>query len=179
MKKLMIALAMLLVSGVAMAQDVTTFMGIPIDGTEEAMRNKLKAKGFREVGKDKNLKGEFFGREAYIYVDGHDDLADSVGVVFLCDDDKDATRLYNSIFTGMFEGSKYVHISGDVIENNTDLRQVISAMGKDSVDAWFWQNGDENKPVLLTVTYNTKYGDYDVSMMYWNRKNWYNINNDL
>ena len=59
MKKLMIALAMLLVSGVAMAQDVTTFMGIPIDGTVESVKSKLKAKGFREEEYTRTLKASF------------------------------------------------------------------------------------------------------------------------
>lgn len=178
MKKLMIALAMLLVSGVAMAQDVTTFMGIPIDGTVESVKSKLKAKGFREEGIYKNLKGEFFGREAWVSVFGDKGLANTVGVVFYCLDDKDyAKLLYNRIFDGMLDCGRYVYEDGEKIGENVDLLKELLTADRNCLDSFFLQNGNEDSPVVVSVEY--KEGEYNVVMVYWNEKNKHDINNDL
>ena len=45
--------------------DVTTFLGIPVDGTKTAFIQKLKAKGFVSCP-NYDLKGRFNGRHDYI-----------------------------------------------------------------------------------------------------------------
>lgn len=69
MKKLLIALA-LLVSTTAVAQekDVTTFLGIPVDGAKSDMIQKLKEKGFVPSSYKDTLEGEFNGTDVYISV---------------------------------------------------------------------------------------------------------------
>lgn len=68
-----IALALALVN-ISYAQediqeDVTTFMGIPIDGTKNNMINQLQLKGFTIVDrKEGYLEGEFNGKDSYIYI---------------------------------------------------------------------------------------------------------------
>lgn len=47
-------------------KDVTTFLGIPVDGTKSEMINKLKAKGFVHVAELDLLKGIFNGTDSYI-----------------------------------------------------------------------------------------------------------------
>lgn len=67
-------LYLLLVSTCVIAQntekskDVTTFLGIPIDGTKNAMIQKLKNKGFTYDAKHDRLKGEFNGQKVNIYI---------------------------------------------------------------------------------------------------------------
>ena len=51
-------------------KDVTTFLGIPVDGSKAEMKRKLIAKGFtptKQVGKD-FLEGEFNGFDVYLYI---------------------------------------------------------------------------------------------------------------
>lgn len=48
--------------------DVTKFLGIPVDGSKSEMIQKLKAKGFRYDSELDCLKGEFNGRDSYISV---------------------------------------------------------------------------------------------------------------
>lgn len=50
-------------------KDVTTFMGIPVDGTKNNMINQLQLKGFTIVDRKEGcLEGEFNGRDSYIYI---------------------------------------------------------------------------------------------------------------
>lgn len=50
----------------AMKSDVTTFLGIPVDGTVSSMKQKLIAKGFKQ---DSNmLSGQFNGQDVYLSI---------------------------------------------------------------------------------------------------------------
>lgn len=70
MKKLLSVALMCLCSLVLYAQkDVTTFLGIPVDGTKAEMIEKLKAKGFTSHPYDEDaLRGEFNGEDVRISV---------------------------------------------------------------------------------------------------------------
>lgn len=62
---------MALMSVTMLAQgDVTTFLGIPVDGTESEMRQKLISKGFvpKTVGRDEFLAGEFNGTQVLVSI---------------------------------------------------------------------------------------------------------------
>lgn len=51
-------------------KDVTTFLGIPVDGYKSEMRQKLIKKGFtpKRHGKDEYFKGEFNGTDVHVYI---------------------------------------------------------------------------------------------------------------
>lgn len=49
-------------------KDVTTFLGIPVDGQKNEMIQKLKNKGFSYDAKHDRLKGEFNGKDVEISV---------------------------------------------------------------------------------------------------------------
>lgn len=63
-----ILLSTLSFAAFAQNNDVTKFLGIPIDGTKSEMIQKLKAKGYTYDSTNDCLKGEFNGRDADIYV---------------------------------------------------------------------------------------------------------------
>lgn len=70
----------------ANAQDHLTFKGIPIEGSMAAFCQKLKAKGFTQMGKDKNITlftGDFTGRQATVGVGASDDGKNVFSVVVL------------------------------------------------------------------------------------------------
>lgn len=50
--------------------DVTTFLGIPVDGFKADMRKKLIEKGFtpKTVGENEFLEGEFNGHDVRVYI---------------------------------------------------------------------------------------------------------------
>lgn len=72
----------------ANAQNHLTFKGIPIEGSMTVFCQKLKAKGFTQMGKDKNVTlftGDFTGRQATIGVGASDDGKNVFSVVVLFD----------------------------------------------------------------------------------------------
>lgn len=71
MKKIISIIALVLCTLAVSAQkDVTKFLGIPVDGTKSAMRQKLIAKGYvpKKVGDNEYLEGEFNGTDVHIYI---------------------------------------------------------------------------------------------------------------
>ena len=69
MKRFCLLVVSLLFSVVVYAQQVTTFLGIPVDGSKSKMIQKLKAKGFRSTIDNQDvLEGEFNGHEVHIHV---------------------------------------------------------------------------------------------------------------
>ena len=54
----------------AQNKDVTTFLGIPVDGTVSNMKQKLVSKGFvpKKVGTNEFLEGEFNGCNVNVYI---------------------------------------------------------------------------------------------------------------
>lgn len=64
-----VAAALLIVAAsFAQPQDVTKFLGIPVDGSKAEMIQKLKDKGYVYNSELDCLEGEFNGREVRIYV---------------------------------------------------------------------------------------------------------------
>lgn len=51
-------------------KDVTTFLGIPVDGYKSAMKQKLISKGFvsKKLGNTEYLEGEFNGTKVHVYI---------------------------------------------------------------------------------------------------------------
>jgi len=69
MKKLLTIVLLLTLTAATYAQeDVTKFLGIPVDGTKSAMIQKLKAKGFTYNSTYDWLEGEFNGRNVQMSV---------------------------------------------------------------------------------------------------------------
>lgn len=69
MKKFLSIIMVLLMTVPTNAQkDVTTFLGIPVDGTKAAMKSKLIEKGFTYNRELDNFEGEFNGRDVNVSI---------------------------------------------------------------------------------------------------------------
>ena len=66
----LLSIIMLLVFSVSLygQNDVTKFLGIPVDGSKTAMIQKLKAKGFQYNNTLECLEGEFNGRDVLLHI---------------------------------------------------------------------------------------------------------------
>ncbi len=97
--KHILLLLLLCVTFYANAQDHLTFKGIPIEGGITTFCQKLKAKGFTQMGKDKNITlftGDFTGRQATIGVGASDDGKNVFSVVVLFDPSKEWNSLVST-----------------------------------------------------------------------------------
>ncbi|MEE0651476.1 MAG: hypothetical protein UCO54_05570, partial [Segatella copri] len=67
-----------------MKTDMTTFLGIPVDGTVSSMKQKLVSKGFvpKKVGTNEFMEGEFNGTDVNVYIGTNNN---KVYRIMLCD----------------------------------------------------------------------------------------------
>ena len=71
MKKILLFCIMAIAAISMSAQnDVTTFLGIPVDGSKSEMKQKLVSKGFvpKKVGENEFLEGEFNGTKVHVFI---------------------------------------------------------------------------------------------------------------
>lgn len=68
MKNLLFAIMLLFATTANSKNDVTKFLGIPVDGTKNAMIDKLIDKGFTYNREEDYLEGEFNGQDVHLNV---------------------------------------------------------------------------------------------------------------
>ena len=97
-KFLTIIIAILITHTVSAQQNVTTFMGIPVKGSEKTMFSKLQAKGFKETDKG-ILKGEVEGKPSFLFIKTNNNNVSQIVVVEedFTDNVNDAVEKFNSI----------------------------------------------------------------------------------
>ncbi len=99
MKELFISLFLVCFSICGFAQEHLSFKGIQIEGSMTAFCQKLKAKGFSQLGRDNNFTlftGDFTGRQANVGVASTDDGKNVHSVVVLFDKSEDWNTLVNT-----------------------------------------------------------------------------------
>lgn len=115
------------------AQDHLTFRGIPIEGSMTDFCQKLKAKGFTQVGKDRNItlfNGDFTGRQATIGVGASDDSKNVFSVVVLFDPSGEWNNListydyYKELYTRKYGEPK---ISKETNPSHSDSNTALMA----------------------------------------------------
>ena len=125
MKKILIAIVTLLVTAASTyGQNVTTFLGIPIDGSEEEMVCKLEEKGFiREEG---HLLGKFYGRDAIVVPQSTNGLLSRLtdNEIMVANEEGKFYCAYNHKATQIGKEYKAIHksdyICGDILICNDD-----------------------------------------------------------
>lgn len=141
MKKLALIITTLLFSVYVFAQeDVTKFLGIPIDGFKPEMIKKLKAKGFVEHPYLSDvLVGEFNGRDVEVSVGTNNN---KVYRIFLRDryasSETDIKIRFNTLCR-QFEGNKkYLSLSEQTIPEDEDISYEMT-VNKKRYEAGFYQ----------------------------------------
>ena len=99
MKKLLLTLVLCCFTVCCFAQEHLSFKGIPIEGSMTAFCQKLKAKGFTQIGSDNNVTmftGDFTGRQATVGVGASDDVKNVFSVVVFFDPSGEWNTLVNT-----------------------------------------------------------------------------------
>jgi hypothetical protein len=188
MKKLLLAIIATLIAAVSFAQnDVTQFLGIPVDGTKSAMIQKLKAKGFTYNATLDMLEGEFNGHPVEISI-----VTENNKVYRICLFDKNGTtesqiKIRFNMLCHQFESNgKYLpmndnqeisdteDIQYEMIVNNKEYFAGYYQVGPEGVSSYYNKSLVEieqlsNKVVWFTIA--EKYGKYIIVMYY---DNYYN-----
>ena len=147
MKKLL-SITMLLISSLFIyaQQDVTKFLGIPVDGSKSEMIQKLKAKGYTSSPLDKDvLVGEFNGADVNIHVVTNNN---KVYRIMICDvnniDERAIQIRFNRLCEQFVNNSKYSSwpLEEYMIPDDEDISYEIT-VHKKRYEAVFYQKTDE------------------------------------
>jgi hypothetical protein len=138
-------------------QDVTTFLGIPVDGTKSEMIEKLKEKGFVYSANSDFLKGEFNGEEVEIGVVTNNNKVWRIAVLDKNVRDEQQIKIrYNELCRQFSNNKRYTSSllnkdSSYVIPYDEDVSYQMSVEEK-TYEASFIQNPDTatffNNPIM-------------------------------
>ena len=154
MKKLLFSLlATLLTLSLYAQNDVTTFLGIPVDGFKSEMRQKLIAKGFtpKKVGTNEYLEGEFNGTDVHIYIATNNN---KVYRIMVCDantqDEANIKIRFNKLVNQFENNKRYTALDQYTISDTEDISYEM-LFHKKTFDALFYQNPDMEKVDTLAL----------------------------
>ena len=154
MKKLIFSLlATLLTLSLYAQNDVTTFLGIPVDGFKSEMRQKLIAKGFtpKKVGTNEYLEGEFNGTDVHIYIATNNN---KVYRIMVCDantqDEANIKIRFNKLVNQFENNKRYTALDQYTISDTEDISYEM-LVHKKNFDALFYQNPDMEKVDTLAL----------------------------
>lgn len=179
MKKIIVLLTMLMVVMVCNAQekkDVTTFMGIPVDGTKSEMIQKLKNKGFHEVTDD-FLEGEFNGYNVLLQIKTYKEKVSAIDVVIggvTGYDESWAKIIFNNLSKQFERSLKYVTCKSHLIGEGENISYEMLVNSKTYMNVYI-QNGDKMKPVGVSMVRISDEFKYHINILYVNT---YNVSND-
>lgn len=155
MKKILPVIIFLMTFSSSFAQqDVTQFLGIPIDGTKPEMIAKLKAKGFVSSDFDKDvLTGEFNGRDVNIYVVTNNNKVYRIMVADnKLSDEANIKIRYNNLCNQFENNPKYIQTGDYKIADDVDISYEISINNNQFQASFFQKPINEEVPIETLET---------------------------
>ena len=151
--------------------DVTTFLGIPVDGFKSEMKQKLVSKGFvpKKVGTNEFLEGEFNGCDVNVYICTNNN---KVYRIMLGDkntvDEAQIKIRFNNLVSQFENNKRYTSLDKFTLSDEEDISYEMTVHNK-SYEALFFQVPNmENmemmvmKPVWFKIC--ESYGEYYICM---------------
>lgn len=143
MKRLLfIVLAMIAtITSFAQQKDVTSFLGIPVDGTVLSMKQKLVSKGFvpKKVGTYEFLEGEFNGTDVNVHIRTNNNkvyrimLADKNNV-----DEAQIKIRFNKLVSQFVNNKRYISLDKYTLSDEEDISYEMT-VNKKNYEAVFYQ----------------------------------------
>lgn len=148
MRKKFLTLFFVYFSLIAVAQSVPentiTFLGIPIDGSEQEMIAQLKQKGFKENRTRDGLIGQFNGQSVELYVTTNHQKVDRVYVAFPYCTERKIRFEYNNLLNQFKKNNKYSGIfsKNEEIPLGEDIGYEMKVNNKDYSAHFHYINPD-------------------------------------
>lgn len=155
MKRLLfIVLAMIAtITSFAQQKDVTSFLGIPVDGTVLSMKQKLIAKGFvpKKFGDEEFLEGEFNGCNVHVYIRTNNNKVYRIMVADNNTVDEAQIKIRFNNLVSQFENNKrYFPLDKYTLSDEEDISYEMTVHNK-NYDAYFYQVPDMEKADTLAL----------------------------
>ncbi len=148
MKKIFLLLFVYVVSATTFAQnDVTTFLGIPVDGTKSEMRKKLIEKGFEPIKLDEDVifRGEFNGINVNIHIATNNNKVCRLMIADVNTLDESSIKTRFNKLVSQFENNKrYVSFDDFSIADDVDISYEMNIKNK-KFEALYYQIADPQK----------------------------------
>ena len=175
MKKILsIAVLLMLFVTLQAQENVTKFLGIPVDGTKSAMIQKLKNKGFQYNYSQDCLEGEFNGVQVRISVVTNNNKVWRIAIMDANQHDEINIRIRFNTLCKQFENNeKYVTMGIDqTIPEDEDISYQM-LVHKKRYEAAYCQLPVDADLAKRSVWFmiNKEYGKYRIQMFYDNEFN--------
>lgn len=154
MTRIMSLFLMVMFSMIAVAQtDVTTFLGIPIDGTKSAMRRKLIRKGFvpKTVDGTEFFEGEFNGIDVHIYIVTNNNKVYRLMVCDVKTQSEANIKIRFNNLVSQFKNNKRYTFTDDCTISESERISYEMTVNKKNYDAVFYQIPDMEKVDTLAL----------------------------
>lgn len=163
LKKILFTLVLSLTSLCLFAQeDVTKFLGIPVDGTKAEMKAKLIEKGFtpKKEGNTEFLEGEFNGTDVHIYIATNNN---KVCRIMVCDantvNEAKIRIRFNTLIQQFSNNKRYIFLDeNEPIPEDEDISYEMTINNK-IYEANFYQADSEALTKKAYETLREKYTD--------------------
>lgn len=155
MKRLLfIVLAMIAtITSFAQQKDVTSFLGIPVDGTVSSMKQKLVSKGFvpKKVGTNEFLEGEFNGTDVHVWIATNNN---KVYRIMLCDantqNEANIKIRFNKLVSQFENNKRYTSLDKYTLSDEENISYEMT-VNKKNYDALFYQVPNMEKVDTLAL----------------------------
>lgn len=157
MRTLVVMLSLLGTMTISAQQEVTRFLGIPVNGTKAEMVQQLKEKGFRHNPLRNCLEGEFNGGKVRVSIVTNKELVWRVMVEDAhTSKETDIKIRFNNLCQQFMESKKYILASPSdpTLSDKVDLEYEIS-INKKRIEAAFYQmpaDGDTSASSLADAS---------------------------
>lgn len=134
-------------------KDVTTFLGIPVDGYKSEMKQKLISKGYvpKKVGDSEYLEGEFNGADVHIYIVTNNN---KVYRIMLSDvnsrSEADIKIRFNTLVRQFENNKRYTSLKDYTLSDSEDISYEMQ-VNKKNYEAVFYQLPDMGKMDTLAL----------------------------
>lgn len=171
MKKLLTLILLLIASVEMYAQNnITTFLGIPVDGTKSSMIQQLQQKGFIYNQKKDMLEGEFNGEDVFIEIKTQKGKVYAIAVIYHRSHDAKVVKMtYEQLCIQLQNNPKYMVLSEDSLPESKDLDYEMT-INKRLYSSCYIQNpqfneSDKNRLVMVSLIRTI---DYTIGITYIN-----------
>lgn len=134
-------------------KDVTTFLGIPVDGYKSEMKQKLISKGYvpKKIGDNEFFEGEFNGVDVHIYIATNNN---KVYRIMLCDantrSEADIKIRFNTLVSQFQNNKRYTSLEDYTLSESEDISYNMTVRNK-NYDALFFQVPNMEKVDTLAL----------------------------
>ena len=128
-------------------KDVTTFLGIPVDGYKSEMRKKLISKGFTPKSSDgkEYFEGEFNGTDVQLVIATNNNKVFRIMLSDVNNLDEANIRIrFNNLISQFKRNKRYFSLSASIIPDNEDISYEMNVNNK-IYEAAFYQKPDTTK----------------------------------